>query len=649
MKGKVIALGVGSLLVFGIIMVAAQPSMGFAKEDYLKYIDQKVELAFAWTEYEICNPNDYDYLNGMALQWFGDTSIILSREIQIRNSYLVPIDMPVYGLKEFCRDTYANETGKHICENRTVEIGKMNIYKEKIEWKAWNGKIDSKPTLSSVPRCERVRVYAKLKPTLGPKSIDHVPSVFGYNYPEYSWWDLDWNKKRGIDLNTSLGSDTNFQFKVTIPYDADMQTDFEDIRCVNSTEDGMLPCWNETQVDSDFITLWIHLNETTDATIFIYYDNAVADDNWDGNATLMYFEDFETMIKGSSLSGQGGWELIANDPIQVITDFAPYEGGQSVVSPDGHSTMTKALAGDVDNGTATVWLKSNSTQNSHRFYLYEGANPKIIQRLWTRDIEYHDGGGWRVLVGSTDTNYYKFNYSWTTTTQTTYCASNVSSTSCLTDTNFGGAVTVDGIGFITDDSGPANNWAHWDLVYVANMTSQGLAVTIGNEATGGPPDVTPPVIWIQRPANTTYLNSTVWFNATMNETGGACVVAFGGTNKTMVNSSGNWNYFNGSMLSGDYNAIFWCDDASNNYNTTSVRFAVDTCFYANSTGDWDVNETCVIVGEWFNIDGNLTIQDAALLNITNTTLNFTGSHQWLRFENGTQTDKLLMIEFSGIN
>ena len=45
-------------------------------------------------------------------------------------------------------------------------------------------------------------------------------------------------------------------------------------------------------------------------------------------------------------------------------------------------------------------------------------------------------------------------------------------------------------------------------------------------------------------------------------------------NRTLTNSSGNWNFNNVSMPNGVYTAIFWCNDTSSNMNYTNITFTV---------------------------------------------------------------------------
>ncbi len=150
---------------------------------------------------------------------------------------------------------------------------------------------------------------------------------------------------------------------------------------------------------------------------------------------------------------------------------------------------------------------------------------------------------------------------------------------------------------------------------VGNWNSTSIYFTI---------DTTMPKITVLSPANTTYYNNTIWFNITLNKAGSWAGFSIDGrTNNTLTNSSGNWNLLNNSMSEGFHNVTFYANDTSNNMNTTSVYFTIDTTMpkitvlspanttYYNNT-IW-FNITFNKDGSWagFSIDGR---QNSTLVN-----------------------------------
>ena len=83
-------------------------------------------------------------------------------------------------------------------------------------------------------------------------------------------------------------------------------------------------------------------------------------------------------------------------------------------------------------------------------------------------------------------------------------------------------------------------------------------------------------IWVDSPVNSTYSNGSIWFNVFLGFVGDTCLVDYGYGNKTMTNSTGNWNYFNGSMADGNYLAKFFCNDTIGDMGFNSVHFTIDS-------------------------------------------------------------------------
>ena len=59
----------------------------------------------------------------------------------------------------------------------------------------------------------------------------------------HAWWNTSWNKLRPVDITWSGATQTNFQVKVDVTYDVDMQADFDDIRFVDSDDLTPLDYW----------------------------------------------------------------------------------------------------------------------------------------------------------------------------------------------------------------------------------------------------------------------------------------------------------------------------------------------------------------------------------------------------------------------
>ena len=168
-------------------------------------------------------------------------------------------------------------------------------------------------------------------------------------------------------------------------------------------------------------------------------------------------------------------------------------------------------------------------------------------------------------------------------------------------------------------------------------------------------DTTPPGVTINDPNNQTYTVSTVDFNFTLSESGICNYTLNSGTdNFSMSGNAGNteYNATNTSIGDGGYRAYAYCEDDAGNLNhTTFIDFNIDTsgtCDYGG-TGNWDISTSCNFTNVGFNISGNLSINSGGTLNLTNVTLNFNKTEQFIIFENVADEDKLILNEFSRIN
>ncbi|RLG13900.1 MAG: hypothetical protein DRN66_03310 [Candidatus Nanohalarchaeota archaeon] len=86
-------------------------------------------------------------------------------------------------------------------------------------------------------------------------------------------------------------------------------------------------------------------------------------------------------------------------------------------------------------------------------------------------------------------------------------------------------------------------------------------------------DTIPPQITILSPLVQQYADSSIWFNATLNEEADWCGYSLdSAANWTMQNTTGNWNDLNSSMAEGQHNVVFYCNDTAGNMNSTSAIY-----------------------------------------------------------------------------
>ncbi len=110
-----------------------------------------------------------------------------------------------------------------------------------------------------------------------------------------------WTRIAPIYINNTAGNaQVYYQVNLAVLYDSDMNTNFSDlrvVRVVNETYE-FLPYWIENKSDGEWCVLWfnatyIPANSWCNDTYYLLYGNASASDASNGNATFLFFEDFE--------------------------------------------------------------------------------------------------------------------------------------------------------------------------------------------------------------------------------------------------------------------------------------------------------------------------------------------------------------------
>jgi hypothetical protein len=119
----------------------------------------------------------------------------------------------------------------------------------------------------------------------------------GIGVPDSEWFDTDWSKRKRVRVanndNTAYATAT---VKITVAYDSDMQTDFEDLRFTQS--DGVTPIdfWVEDFNSGVSADVWIEvleLDASETVSVFMYYENVSAGSLSSAVNTMISVDDFE--------------------------------------------------------------------------------------------------------------------------------------------------------------------------------------------------------------------------------------------------------------------------------------------------------------------------------------------------------------------
>lgn len=591
-KKLALILTVLAILSISTIGVISAP----AKEDYLKFVNQRVELTYAYTTYHVCNPTFLSYNDGMGLKWVGDNKYVRNVKIEKLANVSYTYQQAITQDKTVCRGHAGNKTES--CRNETITLGWKNYTGYKEQWVNWDNKIDA-------GKCHYIRVYAKLDAVLGERKIEHIPTVAGIEFKEYDWWNTTWDKRKIIRVNRTKNAN-DIQQLIRIDHDSDMDVCGDDIRFINSSSApyGEIYAYNVSMICGSYYLVYINLTGSNNWTFWMYYDNSsYVSPAWSLEKTADWGDRFTDYTIGNDLVGQGGWASGGVDTTDIdVTGTGCYDDGYCAtdISDDSQS---RAQHTHTASTTGTSFVRAyfeGSTPN--RFGgTRAGATFLWFERTLGLVTEYKSGG-WKVLFSYTKAdNWYWINYTQVDATHHDMCIANATFAKCAFNiANYAsGSGTGDTTFIEKDEQGDGNPKTWWDDTAYFNTTT-GVSFSFGSEEQA--PDSIPPIIIIYQPFNVTYTNNSIEFNITANEPLSWAGVQLLSTNHSLTNQSGQWQYFNGTLGNAQYTATFWFNDTTGNMNSSARTFTLDVPvvvpvpnipFYIENrtTGNWVVNIT----------------------------------------------------------
>jgi hypothetical protein len=218
---------------------------------------------------------------------------------------------------------------------------------------------------------------------------------------EESWYFTSWSRRAPVTVNNAGSGLTDYQVRVDVTYDADMNPDFSDIRFVDSDGSTELSHWRESYVDSTSAIFWVKVPSIPSGSkvIYMYYGNAAASSASDGDATFEFFDDFEEHAAGEI---PDGWTMYSGCSGVVVQDDA----GNKVLD-DGTGSGGNVIAGDpswtdiacrqrfrsVDDVVYHAGLVVRYTDEGNE--IYGGIVTDTTAEIWNRI-----GGTWTQIGGT---------------------------------------------------------------------------------------------------------------------------------------------------------------------------------------------------------------------------------------------------------
>ena len=230
-----------------------------------------------------------------------------------------------------------------------------------------------------------------------------------------SSWLSGWGYRKSHEIiGSTAGAQTDYQIRIKAHYgsgtdsgedvylNGKSRTDFEDIRF--TSDDGVteLSYWMEEKVDGDYAIFWVEVDSIPASpdskTIYVYYGNSLATSISNGDATFLFFDDFEDgVIDSSKWTIYNGTWVEENGVLkQVNTSGATGWHIYSIVNIGYdlalHAKIYRNTGTDYQFG---LMLRASGDKQN----LYLGAYDIDLDRLWIGAVK---DGAWLGRLSETD-------------------------------------------------------------------------------------------------------------------------------------------------------------------------------------------------------------------------------------------------------
>jgi len=316
----------------------------------------------------------------------------------------------------------------------------------------------------------------------------------GEGVPNSEWYDQNWSKRKRVTVaNPDAVSYTNAVVKLTVTYDSDMQTDFEDVRFTDSSGTTLLSHFTESYTASTNAVVWVKvptLATSTNTQIYMYYGNggvsdasatstfSVIDTYEDGNISEYTGDTAEFIVDGAD-AYERTYRLEASDPDNGKTDFGGMYNNSVTVNQGKKLRVLKYINTSTGSGdeVCTLFGTQNQTQNYAVCLELFG-----IDRLsLAKNVLHRDTSG-TVLSSTTvtySTGWYEVEVQWNTNNLIFVTLSkdgSVVATTSATDSTY----TTGGIGYTL--------WGYhggWDVYSARPLLQTEPTITFGFEQVSG--------------------------------------------------------------------------------------------------------------------------------------------------------------------
>lgn len=227
-----------------------------------------------------------------------------------------------------------------------------------------------------------------------------------------AWYNNDYAHRKSHNITGAYGAGTNYQVKI-IAYKATgtdsagvvylgtgVQNDFDDVRFTDNDETTSLDFYIASTTSGVSAEFWVEVADTltSNATIYVYYENASATSASNGSNTFLFFDDFSGDLSKWSIDSEN-------------TDSITISSGSLRHDPD--ASQTKNAYSDSRARTASYQVADGAIH--YKSYLGGPTNRKIHQfGFRASGLTFTSGYAYRNQNSASDGGFFEFSGgSWT--------------------------------------------------------------------------------------------------------------------------------------------------------------------------------------------------------------------------------------------
>lgn len=226
------------------------------------------------------------------------------------------------------------------------------------------------------------------------KKVDFILEAHGKEFNEWAWFNNSWEKKQEIKIEEKDGDLVeNYSILLNITYDSDMNSDFSDLRFLDSTETVELQYWIENKVNSNYAEVYVKvptLTASANTSIYMYYGNALATTDSNSEGIWLFYEDWDTFDTGVwSVTTQDG--TIGVSGSRWYSTLSAGVTGNNIETIETFSGNLEVIYEDVqrsnsDSAGVAVNMWANADDHLHASHSWKDTYSYIKTEGYDKDL-----------------------------------------------------------------------------------------------------------------------------------------------------------------------------------------------------------------------------------------------------------------------